>query len=109
MTLAEYAALRALVFERWRRDNAAKKSPHPESGVEIGRDGATVWSLDRCRRTDEGKVRSRFGQLKGETCSLVRITPLRQAPRAEQPGMDDLPLVLVASCSKIQKHRSCVL
>ena len=40
-----------------RRDNAAKESPHPDAGVEIGRDGAIVRSLDRRRRTDEGKLR----------------------------------------------------
>ena len=40
---------------------------------------------------------------------LVRVATLRQAPRAEQPGVDDLPLVPVASCSKIQKRSSRVL
>ena len=49
-----------------------KGSPHPESGVEIGRDGATVWSLDRSRRVDASKVRLRFGLVNGESNSVGR-------------------------------------
>ncbi len=78
--------------------------------VEIDRDGAKSGSADRRRRIEESKVRLRFGLLKGEARScLVRVGAIRQAPRAEQPGVDDLPLVPVASCSKIQKRSSRVL
>jgi len=87
-----------------------KSRPIPESVVEIDRDGAKSGSADRRRRIEQSKVRLRFGLLKGEARScLVRVGAIRQAPRAEQPGVDDLPLVAVASCSKIQKRGSRVL
>src|SRR6266849_7855379 len=61
-----------------RRSAPAKESPHPESGVEIGRDGATVWSLDRRRRTMNANYDCDSGNLRARPAPcLVRIAAIR--------------------------------
>jgi len=83
----------------WSRETAASSQPV----VEVNRDEAEVWTAGAAASTsarchhDSGNLRARPSP-----------GPSVNAPRVEQPGVHDLPLV-PASCLKIQQRGSRVL